>query len=137
MSLCVSILFIYVFRKFCRNSIFIGIIFTLGISDLVFIWLNWSEVSFKSSSLTTNERRLLSGHFQPETDTLTYFWSSVRELINGDTLYPRDFDVSAVTKALRHTKIIHADVFCHASSHKLLLTLEGGQKAIFKIKMIK
>ena len=65
---------------------------------------------------------------------MTDFWSSIRQLIKGDTLYPEDFDVTAVIKALRHAKIVHADVFHRATSLKWLLTLEGGQKAIFKIK---
>ena len=65
---------------------------------------------------------------------MAYFWGSVRQLVKGDTLYPEEFDVSTVIKALRNAKIVHADVFQHATSLKWLLTLEGGQKAIFKIK---
>ena len=65
---------------------------------------------------------------------MTNFWSYVKGLVKGDTLYPNDFEVTLVIKELRHAKILHADVFHSATSLKWMLTLEGGQKAIFKIK---
>ena len=71
-----------------------------------------------------------------KTDTnLTEFWNNVRAQVSGDFLYPETFDATRVTAVLRQGKIIHADLFKKQTSMKLLLTLQGGQTAIFKVKL--
>ena len=62
----------------------------------------------------------------------TEFWTSVRELVGDDCLYPKTFDVSQVTTALRQAKINHVDLFMQQTSLKFKMVLEGGQTAIFK-----
>ena len=66
---------------------------------------------------------------------LTEFWNNVRAQVSGDFLYPETFDATRVTAVLRQGKIINADLFKKQTSMKLLLTLQGGQTAIFKVKL--
>ena len=82
-----------------------------------------------TNKLKTNDTR-----YMPLDRNVTELWKSVRSLIHGDFLYPKDFDVSRVINALRHGRIVHADVFAETTSLKWMLVLEGDQKAIFKVK---
>ena len=70
------------------------------------------------------------------TNNYTDFWKMVRDQVNDDFLYPRNFDVSRVILTLRQAKVIHADLFNVANSIKFRIILEGGQPAIFKIMFV-
>ena len=63
-------------------------------------------------------------------------WEEVRAQHHGDTLFPETYDADKVLYALRRSKIIEADLFKKQTSLKFKLTLEGGQRAIFKVKLM-
>ena len=76
---------------------------------------------------------------QAEEYTITNYkelWEEVRAQHHGDTLYPETYDADKVLYALRTAKIIEADLFKKQTSLKFKLTLEGGQQAIFKVKLM-
>ena len=66
----------------------------------------------------------------------TELWATVRALAQDDYLYPRDYDVSQVTTALRKGEVIHADIFKKQTALKFKIVLEGGQSAIFKVMVM-
>ena len=65
----------------------------------------------------------------------TELWEEVRAQHYGDTLYPETYDADKVLYALRKSKIIGAELYKKQTSFKFKLTLEGGQKAIFKVQL--
>ena len=76
---------------------------------------------------------------QAEEYTITNYkelWEEVRAQHHGDTLYPETYDAGKVLYALHTAKIIEADLFKKQTSLKFKLTLEGGQQAIFKVKLM-
>ena len=68
--------------------------------------------------------------------TAAKFWKGIDAMITNDSLYSEDFDVSLVVNVLRHAKIIKADLFLERSSYKWNLDLQGGQRIVFKPKIV-
>ena len=66
----------------------------------------------------------------------TKFWKRIDSLITNDSLYSEDIDVSLVVNVLRHAKIVKADLFCARTSYKWTLYLQGGQRIVFKPKLV-
>ena len=66
----------------------------------------------------------------------TEFWQEVHAQEYDDCLYPRNFDADRVLKALRLSKVLAVDLFKKQTSLKFKLTLEGGQTAIFKVRLM-
>ena len=63
----------------------------------------------------------------------TAFWSQIDHMIsNNKSLYSYKFDVTIVTDILKTVKIERIDVFNERYSLKWLLTVEGGQRILFK-----
>ena len=60
------------------------------------------------------------------------FWIQIDRLINADGLYSEQFDVSIVTDVLKTAKILRVDAFIKRYSMKWLLTVEGGQRVLYK-----
>ena len=66
----------------------------------------------------------------------TEFWQEVHSQEYDDYLYPRNFDVDRVLKALRQSKVLAVDLFKQQTSLKFKITLEGGKTAIFKVRLM-
>ena len=62
----------------------------------------------------------------------TEFWDMVDSMINNNSLYPKDFNVSIITDVLRTAKAELFDLFADRNSLKWMITLEGGQSVLFK-----
>ena len=68
--------------------------------------------------------------------TAAKFWKRIDAMITNDNLYSEDFDVSLVMNVLRHARIVKADLFCARTSYKWTLYLQGGQRIVFKPKLV-
>ena len=93
----------------------------------------------RDTPLTNDNLTEFWGNEQAEEYKITNYtelWKEVRAQIYGDSLYPETYDADKVLYALRNSKIIGADLFKVHTSMKLKLTLEGGQQAIFKVKLM-
>ena len=62
----------------------------------------------------------------------TEFWNALDLLISKESLYPTGFDITIVTDVLKTVRIERAELFEKRYSLKWLLTVEGGQKVLFK-----
>ncbi|KAK3580852.1 hypothetical protein CHS0354_032912 [Potamilus streckersoni] len=66
---------------------------------------------------------------------ISTLWNAMDRLINNQSLYPDGEFVDEAIAALRKSRIIRADIWgarVSTSSYKWQLTLEGGQKVLFK-----
>ena len=64
------------------------------------------------------------------------FWKRIDAMITNDSLYLEDFNVSLGLNVLRHAKIVKADLFLERTSYKWNLLLLGGQRVVFKPKIV-
>ena len=65
-------------------------------------------------------------------ENLTEFWNRLDGMISNSSLYSADFDTSIAASALQNAKIEHVELFKKRTSLKFMMTLEGGQKVLFK-----
>ena len=119
-------------RIFIAGAVFCGIQLSL------FAW-NHSEPTYKIQDYL-NVDSLFDFNFRDAkydaySNNITGFWEYVRTLVAGDFLYPEEFDVHRVIKALREAKILHADVLKSKTAFSLKLRLDGYQTAIFKVQL--
>ena len=68
--------------------------------------------------------------------TAAKFWKIIDGMITNDSLYSEDVHVPLVVNVLRHAKIIKADLFLERTSYKWNLLLQGGQRILFKPKIV-
>ncbi|KAL3847456.1 hypothetical protein ACJMK2_018362 [Sinanodonta woodiana] len=61
-------------------------------------------------------------------------WEKCNQTITEESIYKPTTDVKEVIDALRHVKIVKADLYLHemSSAYKWMLILEGGQQVLFK-----
>ena len=64
------------------------------------------------------------------------FWEMIDGMVTNNSLYSGDFNVSIVTNVLRHAKLIKADLFLERNSYKWTLILQGGQRILFKPRLV-
>ena len=64
------------------------------------------------------------------------FWERIDAMITNDSLYSEDFNVSIITNVLRYAKLIKADLLLVRTSYKWNLHLQGGQRILFKPKLV-
>ena len=95
--------------------------------------LNISSKSMSSRfNLVPNEAPL----YTDDNVTAATLWKRIDAMINNDSLYSVDFNVSMVLNVLRHAKLVKADLFPVRYSYKWNLFLQGGQRIVFKPKLV-
>ena len=100
---------------------------------------SYYPIKSRDTPLTNDNLTKFWGNVQAEEYKITNYtelWEEIHAQIHGDSLYPETYDADKVLYALRNSKIIGADLFKVHTSMKLKLTLEGGQQAIFKVKLM-
>ena len=100
--------------------------------------ISWEILTlYDNSSAPFNMRQhALSPDIPRGITNYTEFWQEVHPQENDDCLYSRNFDVDRVLKTLRLSKVLAVDLFKKQTSLKFKLTLEGGQTAIFKVRLM-
>ena len=68
--------------------------------------------------------------------TATKFWKRIDAMITNDSLYSEDFNVHLVLNVMRHAELVKADMFLQRTSYKWILHLQGGQRIVFKPKLV-
>ena len=74
--------------------------------------------------------------YKDDSETAAKFWKGIDAMITNDSLYSEDFNVSLVVDVLRQAKLVKADLFLERSSYKWNLHLQGGQRIVFKPKLV-
>ncbi|KAL3847454.1 hypothetical protein ACJMK2_018360 [Sinanodonta woodiana] len=111
-------------------------------ASLALVWMLNSSWNWKTTMVTIMNR---SNEFPSEGGyeytirpiaNVNYhqLWDKCNQTINKESIYKPTTDIEEVIDALRHAKIIKADIYSPstASSYKWMLTLEGGQQVLFK-----
>ena len=62
----------------------------------------------------------------------TTLWNMLDSFISNASMYPADFDTDIAVNALKHAKVVEADIFPVRTSLKWVMKLEGGQTVLFK-----
>ena len=99
----------------------------------------WNGQGLNISSQRVSLRKIVPNAAPLYTDdnvTATKFWKIIDAMITNDSLYSEDFHVPLVVNVLRHAKIIKADLFLERTSYKWNLLLQGGQRILFKPKIV-
>ena len=63
---------------------------------------------------------------------LSELWSEAENAINEKELYNEEFDLQEIVSALQNSAIVNVTQFYARTAFKWVVTLEGGQKALFK-----
>ncbi|OTF74952.1 glycosaminoglycan xylosylkinase-like protein [Euroglyphus maynei] len=87
-------------------------------------------------SLKSDSQRMDSSNstaLNLESKELKKIWSIAKKWVRARQIIPEKApELSSIIEALQHSKIIKSDVSRKGTQLKLLLTLEGGQQALFK-----
>ena len=101
------------------------------------IHLQRQTLSSKNKASRLNETDLhIDTNFTLTTEQLSDFWEKVDAMITNDSLYSEKFNVSSVLNVMRHSKLVMADLFPVRNSYKWTLYLQGGQRILFKPKLV-
>lgn len=104
------------------------------------IYLILAKLPQKYKTRTTTfdnltETFLRNTKIKPTTDNLTLLWKEANSWISDQKFVnPYSSNLSDILHALRHAPIVKSDLDIRGTQLKLLLTLEGNQKAVFKPK---
>ncbi|KAL3847455.1 hypothetical protein ACJMK2_018361 [Sinanodonta woodiana] len=124
------------------RKLFSGLRLVLLMASLALVWMLNSSWNWKTKMVTImnlkNEFQLEGGYeytIRPIANVNYHqLWKKCHQTINKKSIYKPTTDIEEVIDALRHAKIIKADIYSPstASAYKWMLTLEGGQKVLFK-----
>ncbi|XP_046918023.2 glycosaminoglycan xylosylkinase [Dermatophagoides farinae] len=89
--------------------------------------------SLKSDSQPERKDSSSSTAVKLKDKELKKIWSTAKKWVRARQIIPEKApELSSIIEALQHSKIIKSDVSRKGTQLKLLLTLEGGQQALFK-----
>ncbi|KAK3595920.1 hypothetical protein CHS0354_032427 [Potamilus streckersoni] len=133
MELTMKLLLLHILRLFKRGvmgykTLLILLLFTMA---LIAIYARSND------SLLTSVKNTNTGKIRPDPEVLCpknlpELWADMNSLIDARGLYPNDFNLKLIKSAIRCARIIQVEQLKVQNTFKWLLTLEGGQKILFK-----